>query len=177
MIELKRLKRELIFKGSIVDFYKDTIEMPNGNIVKWDHLAHRGAVAIVPVLSDGRIVLVRQHRNSIDRIIWEIPAGGVEASQESALEAARRELLEEAGYDSKRLEHLLTIHTAVAFSDEVIEIYVAFDMIEGEQHLDENEFLEVAFFTYEEIKTMIFDGRITDSKTISAILAYGDKYL
>ncbi len=76
--EFKRLDRELVYKGSIVDFYKDTVKVPNGNVVKWDFIKHQGAAAVVPVMEDGRILMVRQYRNALDRYTLEIPAGGPE---------------------------------------------------------------------------------------------------
>ena len=95
--EFKRLDRELVYKGSIVDFYKDTVKVPNGNVVKWDFIKHQGAAAVVPVMEDGRILMVRQYRNALDRYTLEIPAGGLNGPEEPTMEAAAREL-EEYGY-------------------------------------------------------------------------------
>ena len=102
--EFKRLKRELVYKGAIVDFYKDTILVPNGNIVEWDFIGHQGAAAVVPVRKDGKLLMVRQYRNALDRYTLEIPAGGLNGADEPTRTAAARELEEETGYVAGKLE-------------------------------------------------------------------------
>ena len=174
--EFKRLDRELMYHGTIVDFYKDTVQVPNGNIVKWDFIGHKGAAAVVPVRKDGKLLMVRQYRNALDRYTLEIPAGGLNGADEPTKEAAARELEEETGYRSDDLEWLLTIRTTVAFCNEKIDIYVAKNLIETEQHLDEDEFIHVEAYSVEELSKMILEGKIEDSKTISAIMSYKDKY-
>ena len=174
--EFKRLDRELMYHGTIVDFYKDTVQVPNGNIVKWDFIGHKGAAAVVPVRKDGKLLMVRQYRNALDRYTLEIPAGGLNGADEPTKEAAARELEEETGYRSDDLEWLLTIRTTVAFCNEKIDIYVAKNLIETEQHLDEDEFIHAEAYSVEELSKMILEGKIEDSKTISAIMSYKDKY-
>lgn len=174
--EFKRLNRELVYRGTIVDFYKDTIQVPNGNIVKWDFIAHKGAAAVIPVKEDGKLLMVRQYRNALERYTLEIPAGGLNGPEEPTKDAAARELEEETGYRSKELELLLTIRTTVAFCNEKIDIYVAHNLIESKQHLDEDEFIHVEAYSVEELCEMIYSGKIEDSKTISAIMTYKDKY-
>ena len=124
MNHIKRIDRKLMYKGSMLSMYADTIYTPDGNTAKWDYIEHSGAAAVVPVLEDGRILLVRQYRNALDRETLEIPAGGINKGEES-ITAATRELEEETGYKSDNLEHLISIVTAVAFCDEVVEIYIA----------------------------------------------------
>lgn len=175
--EFKRLDRELVYRGAIVDFYKDTVQVPNGNVVKWDFIGHKGAAAVVPVREDGKILMVRQYRNALDRYTLEIPAGGLNGAEEPTETAAARELEEETGYRSEDLELLITIRTTVAFCNEKIDIYVAKNLIKTSQHLDEDEFIHVEAYTMEELKAMIFEGKIEDSKTIAAIMSYKDKYL
>ncbi len=178
MEEIIRINRELVYKGKIVDFYKDTMAIPNGNVVFWDHIEHQGAAAVIPVLADGRIILVRQLRNSVEKYTWEIPAGGLNEREEPTIVAARRELEEETGFTTEEeLELLISIHTTVAFCNEKIDIYVAKGLKEGLQHLDEDEYLDVKAFSVDEIKEMIYSGKMTDAKTISAIMSYSDKYL
>lgn len=178
MEEIMRINRELVYKGKIVDFYKDTMAIPNGNVVFWDHIEHQGAAAVIPVLADGRIILVRQLRNSVEKYTWEIPAGGLNGREEPTIVAARRELEEETGFTTEEeLELLISIHTTVAFCNEKIDIYVAKGLKEGLQHLDEDEYLDVKAFSVDEIKEMIYSGKMTDAKTISAIMSYSDKYL
>ena len=116
--EFKRLSRDLVYKGSIIDYYKDTVQVPNGNVVKWDFIGHKGAAAIVPVREDGKILMVRQYRNALDRYTLEIPAGGLNGADEPTKTAAARELEEETGYRSEDVDFLLSIRTAVAFCNE-----------------------------------------------------------
>lgn len=174
--EFKRLKRERVYHGTIVDFYKDTIQVPNGNIVEWDFIGHKGAAAVVPVREDGKVLMVRQYRNALDRYTLEIPAGGLNGEKEPTLDAAARELEEETGYRSNDLELLITLRTTVAFCNEKIDIYVATNLIKSKQHLDEDEFINVEAYSVEELSQMILNGEIEDSKTIAAIMSYKDKY-
>ena len=174
--EFRRLNRELMYHGTIVDFYKDTIEVPNGNVVEWDFIGHKGAAAVLPVREDGKLLMVRQYRNALDRYTLEIPAGGLNGADEPTRDAAGRELEEETGYRSDDLEWLITIRTTVAFCNEKIDIYVAKNLIKSHQHLDEDEFINVEAYSVEELSRMIVEGKIEDSKTISAIMSYKDKY-
>ena len=174
--EFRRLNRELMYHGTIVDFYKDTIEVTNGNVVEWDFIGHKGAAAVLPVREDGKLLMVRQYRNALDRYTLEIPAGGLNGADEPTRDAAGRELEEETGYRSDDLEWLITIRTTVAFCNEKIDIYVAKNLIKSHQHLDEDEFINVEAYSVEELSWMILEGKIEDSKTISAIMSYKDKY-
>ncbi len=177
MEEFKRLKRNLVAHGAIIDYYQDTIQVPNGNIVKWDFIGHKGAAAVVPVDEQGRIIMVRQYRNALDRYTLEIPAGGLQSAEEPTKDAAARELSEETGYVSEHLELLISIRTTVAFCNEKIDIYVADQLVPGKQHLDEDEYVQVKAYTIQELTDRIYSGEIQDSKTVAAIMAYKDKYL
>ena len=174
--EFKRLSRDLVCHGAIIDYYQDTVQVPNGNVVKWDFVGHKGAAAVVPVTDDGKIIMVRQYRNALDRFTLEIPAGGLNGTDEPTKQAAARELEEETGYASKDLELLISIRTTVAFCNERIDIYVAQNLVKSEQNLDEDEFIDVKAYTVEELMRKIYDCTIEDSKTICAIMAYARKY-
>ena len=176
MAEYKRIKRELVARGAIIDYYQDTMLIPNGNTEKWDLIDHKGAAAVVAVLEDGRLMMVRQYRNALERETLEIPAGGLNGREEPAAQAAQRELEEETGYVCGHMELLNTIYTTVAFCNEKIDIYLARNLKRGRQHLDENEYLNVEVHSLEELKQMIFEGRIQDSKTICGILSYAARY-
>lgn len=173
----KRLKRELVKHGNIIDICEDTIETPKGHVVTYDFIGHKGAAAVIPVKDDGRILMVRQYRNAVDRFTLEIPAGGKDGKDEPTYDCAKRELEEETGYRSDHIEHLINIYTTVAFCNEQIDIYVAHDLIPSKQNLDEDEYIDVEAYTVEELTEKILDGTIMDAKTISAILAYKEKYL
>ncbi len=176
MEQLKRLKRELQCEGVITKYYKDTIQLPDGKTAVYDFVGHNGAAAAVGVLDDGRILMVRQYRNALDRETLEIPAGGLNPG-EPAIEAAARELEEETGYQCGKIEKLITIRTTVAFCNEKIDIYFATELKKTKQHLDEDEYVNVEPCTLEELEKMIYDGVIEDSKTIASILAYKNKYV
>lgn len=174
--KVKRLKRELQCEGAITKYYKDTVELPNGKTAVWDFVGHNGAAATVAVLDDGRILMVKQYRNALDRYTLEIPAGGLNPD-EPTIDAAARELEEETGYTCGKIEKLITIRTTVAFCNEKIDIYFAADLKKTSQHLDEDEFLNAYPYELSTLEKMIYDGEIEDSKTIAAILAYKNKYL
>ena len=174
--EFKRIKRELVAKGHIIDYYHDTMQIPNGNVAVWDFIKHNGAAAMVAVRDDGKLLMVRQSRNALERETLEIPAGGLNGSDEPTDLAAARELEEETGYCCEDPEFLMSIRTTVAFCDEKIDIYVARNLIPGRQHLDEDEFINVEAYSVEELVEMIYEGKLQDSKTVSAILAYARKY-
>lgn len=177
MDKIVRIKRDLVAKGHIFDYYHDTMQIPNGNVAVWDFIQHKGAAAILPVCEDGKILMVRQFRNALDRDTLEIPAGGLNGPDEPTDVAAMRELEEETGYKCDKVELLLSIRTAVAFCNEKIDIYLARDLQPSKQHLDEDEYIDVEEYTVEELLDMIYAGIIQDSKTVSAILAYANRYL
>lgn len=175
--EVRRTNRTLKYEGNILKIYEDHMEFANGSSEEWDFIHHDGAAAVIPVREDGKILMVRQYRNALERETLEIPAGKLDAPGEPGIQCASRELEEETGYRSDRLERLLTLRTTVAFCDERIEIFLARDLIPSKQHLDENEYVQVEAYTLDELKQMIFGGKIEDSKTIAAILAYESQYV
>ncbi len=176
MEEFKRLSRDLVAHGAILDYYQDTIQIPNGNVAKWDFIKHKGAAAVVPVDDKGRLIMVKQYRNALDRDTLEIPAGGLNGENEPTRDAAIRELQEETGYRAEHVELLLTLCTTVAYSNEKIDIYLATGLTAGSQHLDEDEYVGVIACTVEELTEKIYAGEIQDAKTIAAVLAYKDKF-
>lgn len=177
--QFERIERKLVHHGNIVDFYEDTVKVPNGNVVKWDFIGHKGAAAVVPVLEDGRILMVKQFRNALDRETLEIPAGGRNDVEEPFIQCSYRELEEETGYrcDIEDMEFLISIRTTVAFCDERIEVYVARNLKKSKQHLDEDEYINVCPYTTEELSNLIYEGKIQDAKTIASLMAYINKYV
>ena len=170
-----RLDRQLKYQGNILKIYEDTV-LANGHEAHWDYIHHDGAAAVLPVTSEGKILMVRQYRNALNRYTLEIPAGKLDAPDEPKIECAYRELEEETGFRTEKLEYLMSINTTVAFCDEAIDIFVAHNLIPSHQHLDEDEFIDLKAYTLEELKEKIFSGEIEDSKTIAALLAYETKY-
>lgn len=176
MDKIKRLDRTLVYKGTILDIYKDTMEVGNGKIEEWDYVAHRmGAACVLPVLADGRILMVRQYRNALERETLEIPAGCKDYIDEDTALCAARELEEETGYRSEKISLLLKLRTTVAFCNEMVDVYLAEDLVEGTQKLDDGEEINVEIFELETLCDMIYKGIIQDGKTVAAILAYSNK--
>ena len=173
--EVRRVNRTLIHKGAIIEYYVDTMEFPGGSQAKWDFIKHNGAAAAVPVTEDGKILMVRQYRNALERYTLEIPAGGLNPGENTDV-AAARELEEETGYASDDLELLISLRTTVAFCNEKIDIYVAKNLVKTHQHLDEDVFLNVEAYSLKELEDKIFRQEIEDSKTIAALMAYKVKY-
>ena len=147
--EMTRVKRIRMYQGAIVDVYRDYMQFSNGNTEEWDYIHHRGAAAVVPVTDDGRIIMVRQYRNALERFTLEIPAGALDDPEEPGINCSARELEEETGYRSENLEWLITLRTTVAFCNERIEVYVAKNLVPSKQHLDPNEFVNVELHTVE----------------------------
>lgn len=175
--DVKRVGRDLAYQGTILKVYKDHMQFSNGNTAEWDFIHHDGAAAVIPIMDDGKILMVKQYRNALERDTLEIPAGKLDDPAEEGIVCASRELEEETGYRSENLEWMLTIRTTVAFCDERIEVFVARNLVPGKQHLDEDEFVDVKAYDLEELKQMIFEGKIQDAKTMAAILAYESKYI
>lgn len=171
MEKFNRKDRKLIKKGHIFEYYEDRLELPDGKEVSYDFISHKGAAAILPVDENGNIIMVRQYRNSIDRFTLEIPAGGLNAGEDTKT-AAARELEEETGYRSDKVEHLLDLYTTVAYCNEKIGIYYTKDLQPSKQHLDEDEYVEIERHSLKELIAMIYRGEIMDAKTIAALLAY-----
>lgn len=176
MEHIKRIDRKLVYEGSILKIYEDTMQVEDGRIVKWDFIGHQGAAAVVPVRNDGKILMVRQYRNSLDRMTLEIPAGCRDYPEEPTIHCAYRELQEETGYQAEKMEFLIRVCSAIAFCDEMVDVYVASGLTPGQQHLDPEEAINVEAYTIDELADMIYAGSINDSKTVAALMAYKNKY-
>ena len=175
MESVVRLKRELRYEGAILKIYEDTV-VANGHEAHWDFIHHDGAAAVLPVTDDGKILMVRQYRNALDRDTLEIPAGKLDAPDEPKIECAYRELEEETGYRTEQMEYLISLNTTVAFCDEAIDIFVARNLIPSHQHLDEDEVIDVEPWELNDLLELIYSGKMTDAKTVAAITAYAVKY-
>ncbi len=173
---LKRTDRKLVYSGTILNVYDDTMEDGQGNQMHWDIVAHRlGGACVLPVMEDGSLLLVRQYRPAVELDSLEIPAGARDSENEAFIDCAARELEEETGYRPGRIEPLVCIVTTPAFCDEELQIFLAEDLQPGAQNPDPAEFLTVERHSLEDCLQMIFDQTIRDSKTVAAILAYACK--
>ncbi len=170
--KFKRLKREVLRKSTVLTYCIDTMELPDGHVVEYDTMLHNGASAVIPVTADGKIVMVKQYRHSFDRVTLEIPAGKRDGDEDFAV-AAERELLEETGYKCGSIKPFITIDTAIAYCNEVIEVYLATDLTKTDsQDTDPDEFIDVGEYELKDLMDMIFRHEIRDSKTIACIMAY-----
>ena len=173
--KLTRKGRRTVYDGKILTLCEDLMELPDGREERWDfiHHKHGGGACTVPVLADGRILLVRQYRPMVDRETLELPAGAREDPREDGSVTAERELREETGRSAGRLTFLTRIDSMPAWCDESTEIYLAEDLSEPEgQLLDEAEEIRLEAFTLEDLLVRIFRGEIRDGKTVAGILAY-----
>ena len=171
---VKVLEHRLAYQGKILKIYDDLVEV-NGRHTHWDLVHHNGAAAVLPVTEDGRILMVRQYRHALGRFTLEIPAGKLDSPDEPMIECARRELEEETGYRSDDLELLININTTVAFCDEFIGVFLARDLKKTQQHLDLDEDINVEAWELPDLLELIYTQKMTDSKTVAAILAYANK--
>lgn len=164
------ISSEEIFDGQVVHLYKDDISLPNGKPATREVIRHVGAVAIVPMTEDGKVIIERQFRYPLNRVITEIPAGKLDSKSEDRLSAAKRELEEETGYLADEWIELGDYISAAAYCDEVITMYLAKGLHMGTRNLDEDEFLNVETVSLEELVEDIMQGKIADGKTQAAIL-------
>ena len=171
-MKVERLKRTEIAKGAILTYYHDTVKIPNGHICEFDFLGHQGAAAVLPVTADGKLLMVRQYRNALDRFTLEIPAGGLEGPKEPTREAAAREQTEETGFVAGKIDFLISVVSAVAYCNEKIDIYLARDLQKSERHLDADEFINVEAWDVSDLLELCYNGTIQDAKTVAAVMAY-----
>lgn len=175
MEDFKNLKEvqktsEEIFDGQVVHLFKDTIELPNGKEATREVIRHVGAVAMVPITDDGKVVVEQQFRYPLGRVITEIPAGKLNCTTENRLAATKRELEEETGYTADEWIDLGAYYPAAAYCDEKITLYLAKGLHKGTRNLDEDEFLNIREVALEELVDDIMQGKIADGKTQVALL-------
>ena len=165
----KRIAGERVFDGKLLKVHRDRVRLPDGGEGVREYIRHPGACAIVPLFDDGRVLLERQFRYPHGREFIEIPAGKLEPG-EPPLETAKRELLEETGYVAGEWTRLGVIHPGIAYTDEAINLFLARRLLKKKRDLDQGEFLELVILPLTEAIAMIRDGRITDAKTVAALL-------
>ncbi|MET3643462.1 NUDIX hydrolase [Streptococcus gallinaceus] len=174
--EEKTISRKEIFNGHIFDVVVDDVELPNGlGQAKRELIFHKGAVCVLAVTPEDKIVLVRQFRKAIERVIYEIPAGKLEVGEEDALQAAAlRELEEETGYTTDKLTLLSDFYSAIGFCNERLRLYLAENLVkvENPRPQDEDEVIELYEVTLEQALDLVARGEICDAKTIMAIQYY-----
>jgi len=160
-----------VFSGRIVDVVHDIVTLPDGRSALREVVKHPGGAAVLPVTADGKLVFVRQYRHPLGGLALEIPAGMVDPG-ETHLECAARELEEEVGFKSSNVVPFLQVSPSPGYLSEKLHIFLATDLTPSRRNLDDEEFIDVEFYTPEEAVSMIFGGAITDAKTVTAVLAY-----
>ena len=167
-LDEKFVSRRQGFDGRLLKVMVDTVTLPNGTQTTREIIAHPGAVCVVPVLDDGSIIFVKQYRYPVGTVMYEIPAGKLDPGEEPDV-CAERELSEETGYSAKEWQRLTSIVTTPGFTDEVIHLYAARGLEKHNQHTDEDEFIDVVKLTPQQVREMVLEGDIFDSKTLSAL--------
>jgi len=163
-----RIDGGLAYDGSFLKVQRDTIALPDGSHTKREYILHPGAVVILPLLDDGTVVMERQFRYPLHDVFIEFPAGKIDPG-EDPLNSAKRELEEETGYTASEWQFVSTIHNAIAYSDEHLDLYLARGLKAGPAKLDEGEFLETFTATIDELLQWVREGKITDVKTVIGI--------
>ncbi|MHC5229971.1 NUDIX hydrolase [Enterococcus sp. LJL99] len=178
--EEKTISREAIYKGKIIEVVVDEVELPNGKMGKRELVFHPGAVAMIPITKDNKILLVKQFRKPLEKIILEIPAGKLESGeQDQLLEAAKRELEEETGFRPEKIACVQSMYLSPGFANECLHVFYAegLEKVEHPRPQDEDEVLELYELTLDEAKEKIISGQICDAKTVFAIMYWELKQL
>lgn len=153
------------YNGNFLKVQRDTVELPDGKAATREYIKHPGAVVILPLFEDGMVLLERQYRHPLERVFIEYPAGKIDEGEDH-LSCAKRELLEETGYTATEWQYIGTIHNAIAYSDEHLELFLARGLVAGERKLDDGEFLDVFKATLADMLSWVREGKVTDVKTV-----------
>ena len=164
------VSKEVIYPGRIINVQRWDVRLPNGAEGMREIVLHKGAAAVIPVDEQGRVAMVRQFRTPLNRITLEIPAGKLDYIGEDPLFCAQRELREETGLNAEKWHKLVALRTTPGFCNETIHMYMAQGLSQGENDLDEDEFINVEWMPIEKLVDMVLAGEIEDSKTITAIM-------
>jgi ADP-ribose pyrophosphatase len=168
----KLINSARLFEGKVINLRRDEVMLPNGKTATREVVEHPGAVAIVPLTSDGKVILVRQFRHPVQQLMLEVPAGKLDPGERPEA-CALRELAEETGFVANKLRKLTSMYTTPGFSNEIIHVYLAEGLVESDKQPDEDEFINTETYTAEQIHEMIVSGEICDAKSLVALYLAG----
>lgn len=168
IFEEKLISSETIYEGAILDLKRDKVTAAGGEAYR-EIIEHNGAVCMVPITDEGKVVMVEQFRYAMGRVVLEIPAGKIDKGETDPFEVARRELREETGYSAGDVRLLGMINTSVAYSKEKIYVFGMCDLTKGETDMDDDEAIDMKMMDFEEVYSMAAGGKLIDAKTIAAI--------
>ncbi len=174
IFEEKKIDSERIYEGIILNLRRDRVTAAGGEAYR-EIVEHNGAVAMLALTDDDKVVMVRQYRYACGRPVLEIPAGKIDRGETDPVSAAVRELKEETGYTAENIEHLGDVNPSCAYSEEVIHLYLMTGLNPGEQSPDEDEALEVIEMPFDEVYEMGVRGELVDAKTLAALLMAGER--
>jgi len=171
----KKITTDLIYHATIFDLKKVTMRAPDGHLFRHEVVFHPGAAVIVPILKGSRFVLIKQYRAATNCMLWEFPAGTLEIG-EAPLACAKREIIEETGFEARKWHKLVSFYPAPGISTEFMHIFLASDLIPRPIKLDKDEFIEVEIVPFKRLQKMVLDGTILDAKTMLGFFYYCQKY-
>ena len=171
IIEEKTISSERIYEGSILNLRKDKVTVKDGRTSYREIIEHDGGVIILGLTPEGKIPMIRQYRKAAEQIMFELPAGKLEKGEDAA-EAALREFKEETGYSAKRIKRIADFYPTVGYSEEILYIFFAENLVAGDTDFDDNESIDIEEYSPEVLFEMIDDGKINDGKTLIALLLY-----
>lgn len=171
LLKEKQISSEEIYKGKIIDVYKDKVVCPNGHISTRELIRHCKASCVLAITNDNKVLIERQYRYPYDEVIYEFPAGKCDKN-ENPKDTALRELEEETGYRANDITYLGKMYPSCAYTDEIIYLYMCKDLVKTHQHLDENEALEIIKLDFDDIKKLVSNGELVDAKSLCALTYY-----
>ena len=170
----KQLSTETIYNGKIIDVYRDKVLCPNGHESYRELIRHCKASCVLAITDEGKVIVERQYRYVYDEVLYEFPAGKCDPGEDPKTSAIR-ELEEETGYKAGKCEYLGKMYPTVGYTDEVIYLYLCTDLVKTEQHLDENEVLDIMYLTFDEINELIKADKFYDAKSLCALTYYNNR--
>ena len=170
MSQEKTVNSKRVYEGRMISLRVDTVELPEKKYSTREIVEHPGAAVVVPITDDGKVIMVRQFRKPVEEFLLEVPAGKLDKGEDPYI-CAHRELKEETGYESGDMKYLLSFYSSPGFSNEIMHLFVAKDLVAGEATPDEDEYIELEEYEMDVLLSMVHEGKIKDSKTIIAIMA------